>query len=462
MRILHLALAIPLCLPSALLADAGPAELAAGYKALFTCSATFLAGRSQAQIEHNELTGIYRDYRRWMNDLPAAQIDQRGQSVSVAPETGRAAVARFREPLGCTLLPADAAAGMKVPEISLPAHRAIAAAWPDGEETEGPITAADAKGTPIARTVARAFDGHSYGRGSRTSAVVIAGDDGIIAEAYSADSGVDVPQRTWSVAKTIMAALIGIASAEGLLKPEDPAGLPQWNAPGDERAGIRISHLLHMASGLDAGLHGNRTDQVYFGGARIVDASLGGALLASPGSRWNYANNDTLALSYILRRRIADDGAYLAYPHVKLFRRIGMLHTTPETDWDGTYILSSQVWTTARDLARFGLLLMNDGAWNGERILPAGWVRYMTAAAPAQPRPDPDGTRGPGYGAQVWLFGKEQGLPEGTYAAMGNRGQYVFVVPARRLVIVRRGFDPEDGRFLPDKFSADVLAAWQQ
>jgi CubicO group peptidase (beta-lactamase class C family) len=132
-----------------------------------------------------------------------------------------------------------------------------------------------------------------------------------------------------------------------------------------------------------------------------------------------------------------------------------MSRTTPETDWRGDFILSSQVWTTARDLARLGLLHLNDGVWNGERVLPEGWVRYVTTPAPAQP------TRGEGYGAQWWLFGPEQGLPAGTYAAQGNRGQYVVVVPARAVVIVRRGFDPvgEPGGFEIEKFAVDVLKA---
>ena len=129
-------------------------------------------------------------------------------------------------------------------------------------------------------------------------------------------------------------------------------------------------------------------------------------LVAPPGTRWNYANNDTLALSYLLRVRLDDDEAYLRFPHEKLFLRIGMRDTTPETDWDGTFILSSQVWTTARDLARFGQLLLDDGTWNGERILPEGWVAFMRTPAPAQPPPRPDGSSGSGYGAQVWLPGE--------------------------------------------------------
>lgn len=135
-----------------------------------------------------------------------------------------------------------------------------------------------------------------------------------------------------------------------------------------------------------------------------------------------------------------------------------MSRTTPETDWQGNFVLSSQVWTTARDLARFGLLHLNDGVWNGHRVLPAGWVDYVTT--PSGPQP-PRGANGaaPGYGAQWWLYGPAQGLPAGSYAAQGNRGQYVMVIPSRRTVIVRRGFDGGGESFDLPRFTAAVLRA---
>jgi CubicO group peptidase (beta-lactamase class C family) len=106
------------------------------------------------------------------------------------------------------------------------------------------------------------------------------------------------------------------------------------------------------------------------------------------------------------------------------------------------------------------MLLLNDGAWNGNQILPQGWAAELAKPAPVQPpQTRPDGTHLPGYGKQVWLYGQRNGLPEGTLAAMGNRGQYVVVVPSKSIVIVRRGFDGEKVRFALDRFSADVLAA---
>lgn len=118
--------------------------------------------------------------------------------------------------------------------------------------------------------------------------------------------------------------------------------------------------------------------------------------------------------------------------------------------------MSGDTWSTARDFARFGLLYLNEGVWNGERILPEGWAKYVATPAPAQPE-YPDGR---GYGAQFWLFGPKQGLPDGVYTAAGARGQYAMIIPSENVVVVRRGFDAVGGKgFNLTKFAADVIAA---
>ncbi len=162
---------------------------------------------------------------------------------------------------------------------------------------------------------------------------------------------------------------------------------------------------------------------------------------------------------------IDDDAAYHRFPFEAVLNKIGMSHTFLETDWDGNFILSSQVWSTARDLARLGVLHLQDGVWNDRRILPEGWVRYVTTPAPAQPPIQKAGNGTPwwlsiGYGAQWWLFNGFPGLPDGSYAALGHRGQAVMIIPAKGLVIVRRGYDLAGGEgFRIAEFAADVVAA---
>lgn len=443
------------CGASAAAQGADPAHLSlvAGYKAAFTCSAHFNAGRSLEQIAGDELNRIYPDYREAFGALPAAVVDDGEKTVSVAYAEGfPPRVAKWRPHLGCAQLPSGAEASMAddLPDVRVRMTR----------EAVVPLPAADEEDATLAAAVERAFDRETYGVGTKTSAALVVKDGVILAERYRDGFDQNTSQRTWSVAKSIAATVIGAAVQEGIIDVDDAAGLAAWSADGDPRAAITIEHLLHMSSGLNSGAAGNRTDDVYFGGGRVVDHALSGRLVAAPGARWRYANNDTMIAIRALREAMNDDEAFLRFPFERVLHPVGMRNTYLETDWNGDFILSSQVWTTARDLARLGLLYLNDGVWNGRRILPEGWAAYVAAPSPDQPRPRADGTPRPGYGAQFWLFGEADGLPEGTYAAMGNRGQYLVIVPGRNVLIVRRGFDDNGGaRFDVARFAADVLAA---
>jgi CubicO group peptidase (beta-lactamase class C family) len=172
-----------------------------------------------------------------------------------------------------------------------------------------------------------------------------------------------------------------------------------------------------------------------------------------PGSHFNYANNDTMLAAYGLETRLGKDA--LGFPFTKLLWPLGMTRTTPETDWQGHFILSSQVWMTARDMARLALLYQNDGvAPSGERLLPAGWPRFVATPAGAQP----PAAGGRAYGAGFWAFPAENGLPEGTYAMLGSRGQFAIIVPQRKIIIIRRGFDAEGAKVDPVAFARSILA----
>ena len=194
----------------------------------------------------------------------------------------------------------------------------------------------------------------------------------------------------------------------------------------------------------------------------MVQHAAKNSLEATPGHRWRYANNDTMLAMRVLRENMANDERYHAFPFKALLHTIGMYHTVPEMDWGGDFILSSQVWTTARDLARLGQLYLNDGLWQGEQILPQGWSDYVAAPAPAQP-PNRLGDKakdpGRGYGAQFWRYENYPGVPNDTYAALGNRGQFVIIVPSRNTVIVRRGYDYRGNYFDGPAFTAEILSS---
>jgi CubicO group peptidase (beta-lactamase class C family) len=231
-----------------------------------------------------------------------------------------------------------------------------------------------------------------------------------------------------------------------MLDVHAPAPIPEWRNPLDPRGAITLDHLLRMSSGLQSS--GNQTPLGYWGGIDIAADAASAPLERAPGTRWKYSNYDTILLLRAARVVLGDE-AYAAFPREALLDRIGMYHTFPETDPFGNYILSSQVYSTPRDLARFGLLFLNDGVWNGERILPEGWVAYSTRQAPTQdPRSRSDGW---GYGAQWWLLGTD------SYTSAGRRGQFATVVPSRGVVVVRTGLDPEPSRWDQSGFVARVL-----
>lgn len=430
------------------------AFLAAGYKASFTCSGVFNAGRSPERIAADELSGIYPDYRDPLAALPEAEIDRARGLVAVrwAPEMPPR-LALWRPGRGCTQLPAGATAPEAALEVKAGPAGPSPLPWPQGDVLAKPPKPSKA----LAATVDRAFAEAAYGAGSKTTAVLIVRAGRILAERYAEGFDAFTPQRTWSVGKSMAVTVLGAAVQEGLLDVKAPTSLPEWARPGDPRQVITLENLLHMASGLHSGRSGSRTDAIYFGAGLVAEYAGRAPLEAPPGARWRYANNDTLLAMRTLRARLEAGGRgaeFATYPQARLFAKLGMRHTTPETDWAGDFVFSSQVWTTARDMARLGLLHLNDGVWGGERLLPEGWVGYVSTPAPAQP------AGGPGYGAQWWLYGPEDGLPEGTFAARGNRGQFLFIVPSEKLLVIRRGFDDALGEgFDAARFTAEVLAA---
>lgn len=431
--------------------------LAAGYKAAFLCSGLFNAHQTPEQVAADDLEGIYPEYQAAVRELPA-KIDRQAHTVSVAFDAKLPPrIAAWRPGLGCSQLPigAGAEAAARLPRLAVrpPPGDPDARAWPDGDRD-----AAAPAPAKLAPAVARMFDAAATPGGGTTTAVLVIRDGRILAERYRAGFDLHTPQRTWSAAKSLTATVVGRAVQLGLVKVDAPANIPEWRTPGDPRAKITLIQLMHMGSGLWTNGPGNRTDETYLGGMPVTQTATAMPLEAAPGSRWRYANNDTLLASRSVRATLGDGQKAIDFPFTQVLWPIGMRHTTPETDWQGNFILSSQVWTTARDLARLALLYQHDGVWNGRRLLPAGWSNFVATPAPAQP--ENVATGGEGYGAFFWLPGTKAGLPAGTYYMNGNRGQFVFIVPSKRVILVRRGFDPAVGaRFDPDRFAREMLAA---
>lgn len=438
--------------------------LAAGYKAMFTCSATFNGEKTPEQIAEDELDNIYGDYEAAMAQVPDAEIDAAKKTVSVSfAEDMPPRLSVWREHLGCTALPQGATLeeAKYLPRVSLKAPKTSPddLAWPKGDRLPNTPLPSGIKSEELNTAVEEAFQS---GFSGATSAVLIVQNGRIVSEKYKDGFDKDTSQRTWSVAKSIAASVIGAAQQDGIIDVKDKTGLEAWSRKGDPRAEITVENLLQMASGLNSDPAGNRTDNVYFGGGLVVQNATKNPLEAPPGTRWRYANNDTMLAMRSLREAMGNDKKYFTYPFKALLHKIGMYDTNPEMDWGGDFVMSSQVWTTARDLARLGTLYLNDGMWEGERVLPEGWANYVSTAAPAQPDNrlgEQASEPGRGYGAQFWRYENYPGVPNDTYAALGNRGQFLIIIPSRQTVIVRRGYDWRGNYFDGPAFTAAILKA---
>lgn len=420
--------------------------LAAGYKALMLCGAIGNADptglrRSAASVEAWELSGIQPPLDAIVGTLTARVemgADRSLDYVAVPWAEGMPPrVALYKGAgKGCSIQPI----GAPVPAGETPASRAIDRVTPPGTARPQPPQTRGA----IADLARTAFDPR-YGDKARTTAVLIQRDGRILGEAFAPGFDGDLPQRTFSVAKSLAATVIGAAVLRGEADVGASAGLGEDDA--DPRRAITIDHALRMASGRYSDTPGNRTDPLYYGGSSVEETATGWPLIAAPGTAYRYANNDTLAAIRAIEPTLA------AHPVSKLLERLGMHATVAETDWRGDHVLSSQVWASARDLARLGQLYLQRGRWNGDQIIPADWIDYVSR--PSGPQPGGEF----GYGAGFWLFNNSAGIPADTIAMQGNRGQYVVIVPSRRVVIVRRGEDPAGSRFDIAGFARDVLAA---
>ena len=265
----------------------------------------------------------------------------------------------------------------------------------------------------------------------------------IIHERYAPGVNVTTRTRTWSTAKSIAATLFGILVDQGRMELDRPLGFdwfPRASSPdADPRNAITLRNVLNMSSGLypvdNAGLeYATGSGLAYWAGASSIRGARNRALIREPGTNWDYENYDTLLAVYAMKLALGE--TYLEFPRRALLDRIGMRNTLLSVDRFGDFILSSQVYTNARDLARLGLLHLQNGMWNGERLLSEDWIEFVRTPAPAS------ASRGNFYGGQWWLVPDDRtDVPSDAYSTAGNRGQYAIVVPSHDLVIVRRGLD---------------------
>jgi len=422
--------------------------IARGMQAAFLCNGLFTSNRTLEQVFKQEMAYVRGGLGTPVGTAQGGdyEVDWDRRAVAVgAPDYVPVMRAAFREGLGCVIMAPDQTWDDidSLPELDLPPPPGDPAvlAWPDGDRVDD--FAAPAGMDPAALQAASDWAFERESPEQVTLSLLVVHEGRIVHERYAPGVDATTRTRTWSTAKSIAATLIGILADQGRLDLDAPLGfdwLPRAAAPEtDPRAAVTLRHVLNMSSGLypvDNGRleYATGSGLAYWAGASSAAGARRRALVREPGANWDYENYDTLLGVYAMKLELGD--AYLSFPRAALLDRIGMRNTLLSVDRFGDFVLSSQVYTNARDLARFGLLYLNGGVWNGERILSQEWIDFARAPAPATAE------RGNFYGGQWWLVPDDRAdVPADAYSTAGNRGQYVIVVPTHDLVIVRRGLD---------------------
>lgn len=417
-----------------------------GVQAVLTCNGLFTSKRNLEQVFAQELKFL-------QEPLGSAKggnyrVDTDHKLVSVGGKTdGNQVTAVFREGIGCVVLgPQQTVNDIdSLPSIKIPKGKVASSelAWPMGDMLLAKPLSSNVDYSRLLAASDWAFERDTKEQDTLSLIVVHKGQ--IIHERYADGIDMSTRTRTWSTAKSIAASLIGSLVETGNLSLDAPLQL-NWlpdldDENEDPRAAITLRHVLHMSSGLypvdSLGMeYATGSGLAYWAGASSVKGALKRGLIRQPGLFWDYENYDTLLAVNAMKQALGSEEAYHQFPYSQLLNKIGMRNTLLSTDRFGDFILSSQVYTNARDLARFGLLYQQGGVWKGERLVSEDWIKFIRTPAPATKH------RGNFYGAQWWLVPDDRNdVPKDAYATAGNRGQYVIVVPSHDLVIVRRGLD---------------------
>jgi CubicO group peptidase (beta-lactamase class C family) len=432
-------------------------RVATGFVAHTVCVKTFVSGFDPQAVfsEISDRAGIRR-----LRRVLRFSVDRAAKTVDVSTLGTFRSRAAFHEGLGCVellgtkqpyLLRNDVEA-LKVPKTP-----------PLLAEIAGPAIVEPAN-PALKAALDHAFEEPAEPPFRRTKAVVVVHDGRVIAERYAAGIGTETPLLGFSMTKSVVNALIGILTQQGLVSPSMPAPIPEWRGASDPRRQIEVEHLMRMTSGLAL----DETDSGFDPSSRMfVENDTAGyavkaQLIAPVGSRWHYSSPTTQLLARIIRDAVGGPEQTLALAWRELFNPLGMRNVTLEFDGVGT--LQGETWmlASARDWAKFGLLYLNDGVVGGKRVLHEDWVDFCAAA-----------TLDTDYAAGFWTNRSEHpnakarvqlGIPRDAFFASGDMGQRIVIMPSQHLVVVRLGdsVDPSGDMRGLARLVKEVIAATQQ
>jgi CubicO group peptidase (beta-lactamase class C family) len=406
-----------------------------GYGAKNLCSCVYLSDRTADDVIDNELGAFplsIGSFRLHLSDSSA--------TATVLGLAKKKAI--YRKGLGCTLVNEVTESALRSQQFDKPPfpYDQDTVAWPAGNLITQTIDSGVDR-SQLNKAIEEAFEETNPEALKVTRGIVVLYKGQLVAEKYAPGFDPNTVQIGWSMSKSVTNALVGLLVKQGELDLYERAPVPEWSDESDPRHAITLDHLMRMSSGLKwseiYALPSSATNMLF------KDASMAATAAAvpqdvAPDTEWKYSSGTTNIISGIIRNALPKD-RYWSFPYDSLFHQVGISSAVWEPDASGTFVGSSYLWMTPRDWARFGLLYLNDGVWQGQRILPEGWVQYSSSPTPTAPRGQ--------YGAQFWRNGDPAGFPDvpaDAYFANGYQGQSVIIIPSKELVVVRLGYTQSD------------------
>lgn len=413
-----------------------------GYPAKYLCSAVFVSGREQAEVEAMDLNFSFIKYTQNTVDLQDSSVTSSflwGKSKAI-----------YREGFGATLLRGVKEEDLRKIKFRKPVanYNQDTIAWPMGNMIPDTTTNID---TEMLNEITEKLMDEGHYKGNAFSFMVIHKGTPVV-EAYQPQFDAKTRFLSWSMAKSFTNSLAGIMVKEGKWDINQAMNIPEWQT--DDRKQITYNNLMQAESGLlwneDYGNRSDVTVMLYCEKdfARYV---FDRPLEAPVATKWIYSSGNPNVVTYQIRQTMGNDQEYYEFPYKHLFNKIGMPNAVFEVDASGTFVGSSYIYATTRDFARYGLTLLNDGVFNGERILPEGWVSYSTS-----PNKQSNGE----YGSLFWLnkAKKYPSAPDDMFWCQGYDGQRIFMIPSKELIVVILGFSHKpDNEMDNDRLLRDIL-----
>ncbi|CAF1012728.1 unnamed protein product [Adineta ricciae] len=430
-----------------------------GYGTKYICSSIFIAGHDEGRQRAEDLAFFPLNYATFIVNHTDLSV-----TGSVFGFIRRKAI--YRNGLGATLVNDFTEEQIRTQPFKVPTPPNVNQddlPWPMGNKISDGVYPVNVNRALVQEAVDSLFIEKDPTKLIRTRAAIVVYDGALIAERYGTGYSRSTKFLGWSMTKSIISALVGILVKGNKLNIDAPAPVPEWNNTNDPRHSITIKHLLQQNSGLDfVEDYYSYSDvtRMLFSTGDMAAFAASHALKHKPGTYCYYTSANTNILSRIIRHTVGEQD-YHSFPYRALFHKLGMNNMTMEVDASGTFVGSSYSWGTARDWARFGLLYMNKGFYNNEQILSEEWVKQSATLGGSNIYGE--------YGYQFWLnTGKENDsstrrfpdVPTDMFFASGFDGQAVFVIPSKKLVVVRLGLTKTpDGEYGANNFLKTIIDA---